>query len=85
MSVYLDRFLSDQHCRFRKRYSTQHCLLNLLEKWKKSVDKDNYLGALLTDLSNEFDCLDQELLTAKRNTYGFTLITLRLIHDYLSN
>ena len=39
ISVYFDKFLSDQQCGFRKGYSTQHCLLNLLEKWKNSVDK----------------------------------------------
>ena len=85
MSVYFDKFLSDQQCGFRKGYSTQHCLLNLLEKWKNSVDKGKVFGALLTDLSKAFDCLDHELLTAKLNAYGFTLPALRLIHDYLSN
>ena len=85
MSVYFDKFLSDQQCGFRKGYSTQHCLLNLLEKWKNSVDKGKAFGALLTDLSKAFDCLDHELLTAKLNAYGFTLPALRLIHDYLSN
>ena len=30
MSVYFDEFLSDQQCRFRKGYTTQHCLLELL-------------------------------------------------------
>ena len=54
-------------------------LLNLLEKWKNSVDKDKCFGALLTDLSKAFDCLNHELLTAKLNAYGFTLSTLRLI------
>ena len=85
ISVYFDKFLSDQQCGFRKGYSTQHCLLNLLEKWKNSVDKGKSFGALLTDLSKAFDCLDHELLTAKLNAYGFTLPALRLIHDYLSN
>ena len=85
ISVYFDKFLSDQQCGFRKGYSTQHCLLNLLEKWKNSVDKGKVFGALLTDLSKAFDCLDHELLTAKLNAYGFTLPALRLIHDYLSN
>ena len=42
-------------------------------------------GALLTDLSKAFDFLDHELISAKLNTYGFTLPALRLIHDYLSN
>ena len=78
-------FLSDQQCGFWKGYSTQHCLLNLLEKWKNSVDKGKSFGALFTDLSKAFDCLNHELLTAKRNAYGFTLPALRLIHDYLSN
>ena len=59
--------------------------LNFLEKWKNSVDKGKVLGALFTDLSKAFNCLDHELLTAKLNTYGFTLPALRLIHDYLSN
>ena len=79
ISVYFDKFLSDQQCGFRKGYSTQHCLLNLLEKWKNSVDKGKAFGALLTDLSKTFDCLDHELL----NAYGSTLSALGLIHDYL--
>ena len=69
----------------KKIYSTQHCFLHLLEKWKNSVDKGNYFGALLTDHSKAFECLDHELLTAKLNSYVFTLPALRLIHDYLSN
>ena len=42
-------------------------------------------GALLTDLSKAFDCLNHELLIAKLNAYGFTLPVLKLIHNYLSN
>ena len=41
-------------------------------------------GALLTDLSKAFDCLDHELLIPKLNAYGFSLPALRLVHDYLS-
>ena len=85
MSVYFDKFLSDQKCGFQKAYSTQPCLLNLLEKWKNFVYKGKSFGALLTDLSKAFDCLVHELPTAKLNAYGFSLPTLRLIHDYLSN
>ena len=85
ISVFFDKFLSDQQCGFRKGYSTQLCLLNLLEKWENCVDKDKAFGALLTDLSKAFDCLDHELLIAKLNAYGFNLPALRLIHDYLTN
>ena len=57
----------------------------MLETWNRSVDKGKVFGALLTDLSKAFDCLNHELLTAKLNAYGFSLPALRLINDYLSN
>ena len=84
ISVYFDKFLSDQQYGFRKGYRMQHCLLNLLEIWKNSVDKDKVFGALVTDISSAFDCFNYELRTAKCSAYGFTLPVLRLIHDYLS-
>ena len=42
-------------------------------------------GTLLTDLSKTFDCLDNKLLIAKLNAYGFSLTAIKLVHDYLSN
>ena len=57
----------------------------MLEKWKRSVDEGKDFGALLTDLSKAFDCLDHELLIAKLNAYGFSLPALRLINDYSFN
>ena len=84
-SAFFDNIFSNQKCGFRKRYSTQHCLLVMLETWKSSVDKGKFFGALLTDLSKAFHCLHHELLTAKLNAYGFRLPALRLINDYFSN
>ena len=57
----------------------------MLGKWKISVDSGEAFGALLTDLSKAFDCLEHELLIAKLNAYAFSLPALRLIHDYLSH
>ena len=39
-------------------------------------------GALLTDLSKPFGCLDHELFIGKLNTYGFSLTALKLVHNY---
>ena len=77
--------MSKQQCGFQKGYSTQQCLLDFLEKWKRAADGGQMFGALLTDLSKAFDCLDHELLIAKLNAYGFSLPALKLVHDYLSN
>ena len=85
MSSLFDNFLSKQQRDFRKGYSTEQCLLDLLEKWKRAVYSGQMFGALLTDLSKAFDCLDHELLIAKLNAYGFSLPALKLVRDYLSN
>ena len=69
MSHFFENILSKYQCGFRKGFSTQRCLLAMLEKWKRSVDNGKAFGALLTDLSKAFDCLDHELLIAKLNAY----------------
>ena len=85
LSNFMDQFLSKYQCGFRKGYSTQYCLLAMLEKWKSAVDKGKSFCALLTDLSKAFDCLSHELLLAKLHAYGFSIAALRLIHSYLTN
>ena len=85
MSQFFENIFSKHQCGFRKGFSTQQCLLATLEKWKRSVDNCKMFGALLTDLSKAFDCLDHELLIAKLNAYGFSLTALKLVHNYLSN
>ena len=85
ISNYMKPFLTKYQCGFRQGYSTQHCLLSMLEKWKRAVDNGKVFGILLTDLSKTFDCLSHELLLAKLHAYGFSLSALRLIHSYLTN
>ena len=70
---------------FSKGHSTEQCLNVMLENWKKSLDDKKYAGAVLTDLSKAFDCLNHKLLIAKLQTYGFSHEALALIYDYLSN
>ena len=81
----MDQFLSKYQCGFRKGFNAQHCLLAMLEKWKKAVDTKKVFGALLTDLSKAFDCLPHDLIIAKLNAYGFSLPALNLIQNYLAN
>ena len=79
--------MSKYQCGFRRAYNAKHCLLSLIEKWKKRVDNGDAFGALLTDLSKAFDLLPHahELLIAKLNADGFDKSSLKLIHIYLSN
>ena len=72
-------------CGYRKGYSTQHGLLSMLEKWKLSLDKGGYSGAVLMDLSKAFDTANDYLLIAKLDAYGFDKGELKLIKSYLTN
>ena len=56
----------------------------LLENSRQAVDSGQMFGALLTDLSTAFDCLDNELLIAKLNAHGFSLPASKLVYEYLS-
>ena len=85
ISEYFEPILSKFQCGFRKGYNALHCLLAMLEKWQSAVDNKRNFGALLTNLSKAFDCLPHDLLLAKLNAYGFSLLALRLVQSYLSN
>ncbi len=64
--------------------NAQNCLVFLVEKWRKGLDKSKKCGVLLTDLSKAFDCLVHDLLIAKLHAYGFDYLSLKLIYTYLS-
>ena len=84
IEIYIDQYLSPYLFGFRKGHSTQQCLIVMLEQWHKAMDKGKLAGALLTDLSKAFDCLNHELLIAKLEAYGFDLDSLTYIYSYLS-
>ena len=84
VEVFFDSILSKYQCVFRRGYNAQHCLITLIEKWKKSVDNGGAFGALFTHLSKAFDCLSQELLIPKLDAYDFDKNTLKLGNSYLT-
>ena len=71
MISYVERYLSTYLFGFRRGHSTEHCLLVMVEMWKKALDNKKMTGGILTDLSKAFDCINHELLMAKLEAYGF--------------
>ena len=82
---YFENILFPSQYGFQKGYSTQHCLLVLIEKLKEAIDTCKKFGVLLTDLSKAFDNLNHSLLVAKLNWYGLSTLSLKLIFSYFSN
>ena len=81
---YLNKIFSKYQCGFRNGFSTQHCLIAMIEKWRQSLDLGEQAAVILTDLSKAFDCIGHELLIAKLNAYGFKNSSLTFIYSYLS-
>ena len=70
LSGHFQQPLSTAMCGYRTGYSAQFALVALIEKFKESLDKGGYAGAMLMDLSKAFDTINYELLIAKLHTYG---------------
>ena len=72
VTEYVDKNLSSILYGYRKGFNTQMVLLTLLEKWKSTLNKKRFAGAVLMDLSKAFDTINHELLIAKLKAYGFS-------------
>ena len=75
MYTQIENFMEDKLPKlltgFRKNQSTQHPLVNMLEKWKNTLDKGSFVCAIFMDLPKAFDTMNHDLLIAKLGAYGF--------------
>jgi hypothetical protein len=70
---------------FRSGYGCHATLLKIIEDSKQALDQNNYIAAVLMDLSRAFDCLPHKLLLLKLEAYGMSKSALQLIENYLTN
>ena len=59
-------------------------LLRLLGDWKTALDKNQYVAAILMDLSKAFDCLPHDILLCKLSAYGLSPKSVELLRNYLT-
>ena len=66
---------------FRKNFGAQHCLLLMIDLWKRAVDNNKVLSTILTDLLKTIDCICYDLLIAKLHAHGLSLLVLKMIEN----
>ena len=76
----MNQHISNLVSAYRKYYSSQHVLIGLLEEWRKCLDNNYVVGGVLVDLSKAFDCVPQNLLIAKLESYGINENVFSYLH-----
>ena len=61
----------------RIEFNTQQCRSSMVEKMETAIDNKENFVVFLTDLSQLFVCLSHDLLVAKLNSFGFSIVCLR--------
>ena len=84
LQSFLDYVLHPRIAAYRRSYSCEHVLMELVEKWKSALDSKKQVGAIMMDLSKAFDCLPHPLTLAKLYNYGMSNESCGLLWSYLS-
>jgi hypothetical protein len=84
LTEYFDSIFHPFLAAFRAGYGCQSTLLKIIEDWKRALDENKYVAAILMDLSKAFDCLPHDLLLLKLKHYGLGNAALGLLESYLS-
>ena len=80
---FMDDKLSKLLTGLRKNHITRHCLINMLEKCKNTLDKGGFVCAMFMDLPKAFDTMNHNLLIAKLGAYAFQNDALSFMKSYL--
>lgn len=83
LSDFFTEIFSSLLSAFRKDYSCQSTLLNMIEKFKCSLDRGDYVACISMDISKAFDCLPHCLTVCKLHAYGLSRDACTLIASYL--
>ena len=75
---YFDNIFNPYLSAFRPGYDCNTALLKVIEDWKKAVDNNLYVAAVLMDLSKAFDCLPHDLLLLKLKAYIVIIVCLKM-------
>ena len=87
----IERFLSEfdtlyrHQFGFRKKPSTEHTLLSIVEEIRKNLDNYIFTCGVFIDLEKAFDTVNHKILLSKLDHYGIRDNALKWLTSYLTN
>jgi hypothetical protein len=79
------KILSKHQYGFRKNRSTEHALIELVDKITTAIDEGKYTIGIFLDLSKAFDTINHQILINKLEHYGIRGTCQKWFKNYLSN
>ena len=70
---------------FRKKYSTNHALLSIIEQIRSNLDNKTFSCGVFVDLEKAFDTVNHNILLEKLDHYGIRGKDNNWIRSYLTN
>ena len=70
---------------FRKKHSTSHAIITLVERVSKALDTGKYVVGVFLDLKKAFDTVDHSILLNKLYLYGIRGNIYNWFRSYLTN
>ena len=79
-----DKFY-DKQFGFRKKYSTNHALLSIVEGIRDKLDNKTFVCGVFIDLEKAFDTVNHQILLKKMEHYGVRGVANKWFASYLSS
>lgn len=70
---------------FRSAHSCETALINMIDKWLRSLDNSQLVGVVLVDFKKAFDLVDHKILLQKLEIYRLSEKSLNWFSSYLIN